>query len=130
MASHVRPLGWSACSGLGLALGGAIVYVDNFASGGEVSPIVIVAMLFAATAASGAFLSRRAWVVALAASVCVPAAHVVKHLLHLPDTLHPNTYASIAYLAAFTIVVAFTGMAGGMLARGAMIGTAGSKLVN
>lgn len=44
--------------GTGLAAGLAIAAADNFASGGDVSPIVIVAMLLAVTAAGG-MLARR-----------------------------------------------------------------------
>jgi hypothetical protein len=47
----------------------------------------------------------------------VPLAHVIKHVLGLPDTLHQNTYTSILYLAAFTLSVATLGAACGMLAR-------------
>jgi len=32
-------------------------------------------------------------------------AHLVKHILGLPDTLHPNTYTSIMMLATFTLVI-------------------------
>jgi len=44
-------------------------------------------------------------------------AHLVKHVLGLPDTLHPNTYTSILYLAAFTLVVATVGTGSGVLLR-------------
>jgi len=33
--------------------------------------------------------------------------HFVKHVLGLPDTLHPNTYGSILMLAVFSLVVCF-----------------------
>jgi len=99
----------------GLVAGAAIVYVDNFAFEGEVSPMVIVAMLLAATAIAGAVWGRRAWVAAAATWACVPFAHVVKHVLGLPDTLHPNTYVSIFYLAVFTLVVATVGTGLGVL---------------
>lgn len=131
MRSQTRPVGLLRRVGLGLAVGGAIVYVDNFASQGEVSPFVIVAMLFSATAAAGAILGPRAWVVSLAEWGCVPTAHVIKHLWHLPDTLHPNTYASIAYLAAFTLAIAAIGTSSGVLVRRVLAtGAGGSKPVN
>jgi hypothetical protein len=102
---------WPVRLGAGLAAGAATVWVDNFAFQGEVSPIVIVAMLLAATASAGAIWGRRGWVAAAAAWACVPLAHLVKHELGLPDTLQPNTYASILYLAAFTLVVSAIGSA-------------------
>jgi len=108
--------------GVGLVAGAAIVYVDNFAFEGEVSPIIIVAMLLAATATAAAIWGRRGWVTGAVAWVCVPLAHVVKHVLGLPDTLHPNTYTSIVYLAAFSLVVAATGTGCGVLVRRLLTG--------
>lgn len=106
---------WPARLGVGLAAGAAIACVDNLAFKGEVSPIIIVAMLLAATAAAGAVWSGRGWATAAATWACVPLAHLVKHVLGLPDTLHPNTYMSILYLAGFTLVVAIAGTACGVL---------------
>jgi hypothetical protein len=48
---------------------------------------------------------------------CVPLAHVVKHALDLPDTLHPNTYTSILHLAGFTLMVALIGAGCGAFVR-------------
>ena len=84
---------------------------------GEVSPIVIVALVVAATASEGALWGRSGSMAAAVTWACVPLAHVVKHVLELPDTLHPNTYTSIFYLAAFTLVVATVGTGSGVLAR-------------
>ena len=117
---------WPVPLGVGLAAGAAIVYVDNYAFEGEVSPIIIVAMLLAATATAGATWGRRGWVAAIAAWACVPLAHLAKHVLGLPDTLHPNTYASILLLAAFTLVVATVGTVCGVLVRRLTTGSASS----
>jgi hypothetical protein len=106
---------WWLRLGIGLAAGAAIAYVDDHAFGGEVSPSIIVALLLAATATAGAIWGRRAWVVSVAAWACVPLAHLIKHVLGLPDTLHPNTYASILLLAAFSLVVATAGTVCGEL---------------
>ncbi len=108
---------WPAHLGMGLVAGAAIVYVDNWAFEGEVSPIVIVALLLAATAMAGAMWGRSGWIAAAVTWACVPLAHLVKHVLDLPDTLHPNTYTSILFLAAFTLVVATGGTACGVLVR-------------
>ncbi len=113
---------WPVRLGAGLAAGAAIAYVDNCAFEGEASPIIIVAALFAATAAAGAIWGWRGWVAAGAAWACVPLAHVVKHLLGLPDTLHPNTYTSILYLAVFSLVVAIVGSGCGALVHGLTTG--------
>lgn len=108
---------WPARLGVGLAAGVAIALVDNYAFAGEVSPIVIVGLLFAATAAAGAIWGREAWIAAAGVWACVPLAHLVKHVLGWPDTLHPNTYASILKLACFSLVVAMAGTGCGVLAR-------------
>jgi len=103
--------------GVGLLAGSVIVYVDHFAFEGEVSPIIIVALLLTATAMATGSWGRRGWVAVGVVWAGVPLAHLVKHVLGLPDTLHPNTYTSILYLAAFTLVVATFGAGAGLLAR-------------
>lgn len=77
----------------------------------------VAAMLFVMTAIAGLIWDRRGWVVSGAEWACLPVAHLIKHILDLPDTLHPNTYASIAMLAAFTFVVAAIGTGCGVLLR-------------
>ena len=49
---------------------------------------------------------------------------MTKHALGLPDTLHPNTYLSILYLAAFTLVVAIIGTGCGLLVHRFATGSA------
>jgi hypothetical protein len=117
--NYVKPIfsKWPTQIGGGTIAAAAIVYADNFAFEGEVSPILIVAMLLAATAIAGAMWGRSAWIAAAVTWACVPCAHLVKRVLGLPDTLHPNTYTSILYLAAFTLVVAISGTACGALIR-------------
>jgi hypothetical protein len=117
---------WPVRLGDGLAAGAAIAYVDNYAFDGEVSPIIVVAMLVAATAAAGAIWGWHGWVAAAAAWACVPLAHVAKHVLGLPDTMHPNTYASILQLAALSLVVATAGTGCGVLVRRLTTGAARS----
>jgi hypothetical protein len=100
---------------VGLIAGIIIVYIDNFAFQGEVSPILIVVMLLFSTIIVGALWKWHAWIAAVTVWICVPAAHVVKHLLGLPDTLHPNTYTSILMLAIFTFVISAIGFLFGTL---------------
>jgi predicted membrane protein len=111
----MKPLNWSKRLALGLGVGIAIACVDNFAFGGEVSPIVIVGLLIVSTTTFGGVWGRAGWMPVLAAWMCVPLAHLVKHVLGLPDTLQPNTYTSILMLAAFTLAVATVGTVAGML---------------
>lgn len=103
---------------VGVLAGLSIAAVDNFGSRGEVSPIVIVGLLFVATFAAGAMWRSRAWGASATAWICLPLSHVVKLAFHLPDTLQPGTYRSILMLAAFTAAIAALGTALGIVARG------------
>ncbi len=115
MNSDVYRDTWWFCLGVGLAAGVIIMYVDNFAFAGEVSPIIIVAMLLVTSAAAGITWGRRGWIAAAATWACVPLAHLIKHVFGLPDTLQPNTYTSIMMLALFTLLVTAVGFGCGML---------------
>lgn len=117
MQTRIAQQSGSVVLGIAVVLGVVIAAVDNVAIEGEVSPIVIVGMLLVATAIVGMLGARRAWLAALAVWVWVPLAHVVKHVLGMHDTLHPNTYVSIMMLGVFTLVVALVGTALGVLAR-------------
>ncbi len=97
-----------------------IAAVDNFAYGGEVSPIVIVGMLLIATGTAGYLWGMRGVPAAAIIWICVPAAHLVNLTFGLPDSLHPHTYGSAMKLAAFTAIVA---------ALGATCGAAVGRLV-
>jgi hypothetical protein len=108
--------------GIGVIVGAGIAAVDNFAFGGEVSPIVIVGMLLVFAAAVGMIWGGRAAVAAAMAWVWVPMAHVLKHLMRLPDTIHPNNYASLLKLGAFTFVVTAIGLGFGLGFRGLLDG--------
>ena len=103
--------------GIAVLVGGAIAAVDNFASGGEVSPIVMVAMLFVSCAAFGAVWGVRAKMAMLITWLWLPMAHVLKHVLGLPDTLHPNTYSSILKLGLFSFLVSAVGLGFGVAFR-------------
>jgi hypothetical protein len=116
------PSGVSIRVGIGVIVGAGIAAVDNFAFGGEVSPIVIVGMLLVFAAAVGMIWGGRAAVAAAMAWVWVPMAHVLKHLMRLPDTIHPNNYASLLKLGAFTFVVTAIGLGFGLGFRGLLDG--------
>jgi hypothetical protein len=109
----------------GIACGVAIALVDGVASGGEVSPVVVVALLLAASAAIGALWGFSGWPAAVVVWAAVPAPHAVKLSIGLTDTLHPNTWASIAQLAGFTAVVVAIGGGGGALLRAGLAGGRG-----
>ncbi|MFZ2325031.1 MAG: hypothetical protein WAV89_15220 [Ignavibacteriaceae bacterium] len=105
----------SALIALGLVAGIIIAAVDNLVFGGEVSPVVIVVMLIIFNAVFGFIWEWKSWSASLSAWICIPLVHLIKHLLGLPDTLHPNTYASIIMLTVFTFIVSILGSGGGIL---------------
>jgi hypothetical protein len=90
-----------------------------------VSPVVVVALLLAASAAIGALWGFSGWPAAVVVWAAVPAPHAVKLAIGLTDTLHPNTWASIAQLAGFTAVVVAIGGGGGALLRAGLAGGRG-----
>jgi hypothetical protein len=114
---------WPTHLGVGIVSGAAIVYIDNCAFEGEASPIIIVAMLLVVTALAGAWWGRGGWVSAAITWAFIPLAHIVKHVFGLPDTLNPNTYASILFLGAFTLVVATCGTGCGVLLHKLSVGS-------
>jgi len=99
----------------GLAAGCAIAWVDNFAFQGEVSPMVIVVLLFIAAFIATLVWGHQGWASAAAIWICVPSAHLAKHILGMSDTLHPNTYASIAKLAVFSLLITAFGATAGFM---------------
>jgi len=109
------PMRWPARFGIGLVAGLVMVYVDDFAFNGEVSPLVIVAMLVVIASTAAGIWGRHGRIAACGAWMLVPLAHRISHILSLPDTSHPNTYASILMLAAFTLAITALGTGVGML---------------
>jgi hypothetical protein len=93
----------------GLIIGAMIAYVDNFSFQGEVSPIVIVVILLVATIVIGVLWERRGILTTALLWLWLPMTHIVKKVLGLPDTLHPNTYVSILMFTVFTFVISSIG---------------------
>jgi hypothetical protein len=98
---------------IALALGAAIAAVDNYAFGGEISVVVIFGLLLLGTGLVGFVWRTRGLLAAALLWACIPAAHLINHVFGLPDTIQPNTYASILKLAAVTFAVAVVGTACG-----------------
>ena len=100
---------------VGMLAGAGIAAVDNFAFAGEVSPILIVAILLLCSGLIGAIWGTRGFSVSAIVWAWLPMTHVGKQVFHLPDTLHPNTYFSILKLALFTFFVTAIGFGFGLL---------------
>jgi hypothetical protein len=102
---------------VGLLIGAVLVYLDGYAFSGETGPIVTIGCLLVATVSLSLTWSTGAWVAASIAWVMLPLGHVIKHSLGIPDTIQPNTYISIAGLAAVTLIAATLGGGLGLLIR-------------
>lgn len=102
--------------GIAFALGVAIAAFDNFAFGGEASPIFILGLLLMATGVIGLVWRSRGWLGAALLWACIPSAHLIKHVFGLRNTIHPNAYPSIIKLAAVTLLGSVAGTAAGMAA--------------
>jgi hypothetical protein len=102
MAEKPNSLAATLPVALALVAGLFICAVDNFAFAGEVSPIVIVGLIFLAAAGMACLAPRRRLLTTLAVWIWLPLAHVVKHLAKLPDML-----------AGFTLIVSLVGMVAG-----------------
>jgi|GEM_PF-5378839 len=87
-----------------------ISMIDNYAMNGEISPIVIVMLLFLSVTALSAFNPNNVWLNALLVWIWLPASHLIKHLLEMPDSIYPNTYKSILLLALFTFTICIVGL--------------------
>jgi hypothetical protein len=124
MATTTVLTGWPIRLACGLVVGAGIASVDNILFEGEVSPIIIVSLLLATTFAAGAMWGRRSLVATVAMWAWVPAAHLTKRVLGLPDTLHPNTNISLLLLAIFTLAVAGVGTLCGCWVRNLALGGA------
>jgi hypothetical protein len=102
---------------VGLLIGAGLFYLDGYAFGGEVSPIVTIGCVLFAIAGLSLTWGMSSWIAASITWVMLPLGHVVKHALGIPDTIQPNTYLSIAGLAVVTLAAAIVGGAVGMLIR-------------
>ena len=102
---------------VGCSIGAGAALVDNFWLKGEVSPIVIVLIMFSGSFALGLKWGARAWIALLAMWILVPGAHLFKYLFRYPDTLHPNSLRSIGLLAIFTLIISVLGVFLGALSN-------------
>lgn len=109
---------------IGLAIGSCIALIDNYAFKGEISPIVIVALLFFSAFSVVAFFGNPGCIAAIGIWFCLPMSHFIKISLGLPDTLHPATFGSAVLLAVFTIIVVSIGSVCGMVFRRLAYGAA------
>jgi hypothetical protein len=100
---------------LAVAIGVLIAAFESQAFGGEISPIPIVALLFLTSVGFAAFQGASSWLCSLGLWLPLPASHLIKMVLHFPDTLYPNTPRSLLLLSVFTLFVSILGFGAGLL---------------
>jgi len=103
---------------IGTLVGILIALIENFSMKGEISPFMIIVLLFSATGAYGWVWKRRAWKAAVAGWIWLPGSHLFKYCMGIPDSLHPDTLNSILLLALFTLGVSAAGLTCGAMLRG------------
>jgi len=112
----VSILEWrSAAAGLLAGLG--LAAVDAGLVAGPPRPVVMVALTLAAGVGLGAAWNWRGWPGAVVAGGMVPAVHLVKLQLGLPDTIQPRTLDAVAMMALFGLAVSAAGFCGGVMVR-------------
>jgi hypothetical protein len=112
-----RPNAWTAPAA-GLIAGAVIAAADGLAFHGELSPFITVMLLLGVSSAGACHWGRRSVPMAAALWACLPIGHLLIHLLHWPDGLRPNTYASIATLAVASLAVTALGTGLGLILHG------------
>lgn len=108
--------GWPWRLGLGVVIGTGISTVENAAFEGDLSSNVIGVLLLAASAVIGFVWGLQGWGAAIASWGVMPLVHAIKNAFGLPDTLNPNTVASIVRLAGSTSLWSAIGFGCGALA--------------
>jgi hypothetical protein len=108
---------WQRQIVIGIIVGLTISIIDNYAFEGEVNPIVIILLLLAVSGFSGLLFGWPGWFTVFVMWLFVPAAHIIKYIFGLTDTIYPDTLNSIFKLAIFTFTVTAAGFASGVLLR-------------
>jgi hypothetical protein len=112
MTKHASPAYPAA-----ILLGLAIVGVDLFADGGEISPAVVLALLLTAGAIVGAIHKRFSLLLAVLTAVSLPVVHLALHISGRKTTLQPDTVASILMVGLVAGCAATIGVLIGAAAR-------------
>lgn len=103
----------------GVAAGVAVAAIETW-GGGAVRPVVLVALLMAASLGLGLRWGWAGWPGALGAALPVPGLHVAKHVLGLPDFIQPDTYDALVMMALFDVALCGAGLAAGAVLRTAL----------
>jgi hypothetical protein len=86
-------------------IGLIISAVDNYAFGGEITPMVVILLLLLSTSGMSVIVNAKAYLISIIIWFFLPAVHLIKHIFGLSDTIEPNTYQSILLLALVTFLI-------------------------
>ncbi len=100
-------------SGLGLL----IAALDTAAPFGDDSSKLTILLWLMAGGSLGFVMPSRPWRWAMLVGPWLPLTHLLAHVLGLPDSIHPNTYATILTLVPVSLAVCSVGAYGGALTR-------------
>lgn len=115
----MRPAGVAVPAAIGLAAGLAVALLES-QQAGALRPVVVVVLLSAVALASGLRWGWAGWPGALAAALPVPALHLARLVIGLPDFIRPGTLDAITMMALFDLAVCGAGLAAGAVLRQAM----------
>jgi hypothetical protein len=104
-----------AFSALAVALGLLVAWFDVAAPFGDDTEKGTIFLWLGSCGGLGVLQPRRPWRWALLVGPWVAVAHLVRHALGLPDSVHPNTYTTILLLVPVSLAVCLLGAYGGSL---------------
>ena len=111
----------SLCYAFSIVLSGTIAYLDAVFKSDD-APMVILALWILAGGALGIMGPFKPWRWAVVVALGVPAIHLIRHALGLPDNIHPNTYVSILLVGVVGLCAVLAGAYGGAFARSSLAG--------
>lgn len=111
----------SLCYASSIVLSGTIAYLDA-TSRSDDAAIVIIALWILAGGVLGAMGPFKPWRWALVVALGVPTVHLIRHVLGLPDNMHPNTYLSILLISGIALCATLAGAYSGAFVRSNLSG--------
>jgi hypothetical protein len=100
-----------------IVIGLFISALDNCAFGGEISPVIVIMLLFLFCAGMAFIVNTYAYLISIIIWIFLPLVHFINHLLGFTDSIQPNTYQSIFLLALVTFAVSQIGFVVGRIIR-------------
>lgn len=111
------------CYASSIVLSGVIAYLDASTKSDDAA-MVIIALWILAGGVLGAMGTFKPWRWALIVALGVPAIHLLRQVLGLPDNMHPNTYLTILLIGGVALCASLAGAYSGALVRSTLSGQA------